>query len=223
MTFDDYPAGVSAPNTGQCAVYCGTGVTVDSLTWSPNVPAVTAVSPAAGPMTGGTAITITGSGFVSGASTVNFVDTKGIDNAIVPATSVNVTSPTTITAVSPGIIVGSSYYATVTTPGGTSAAGAASTFTYSPVKPTVSTVTPNSGAVQHGIAVTITGSGFFSGATVSFVRVSGGSPLAATAVNVVSSTKITAISYPVTTAGSYYVVVTTPYGSSPNGQIFTFS
>ena len=223
VTFDDYPAGVSAPNTGQCAVYCGTGVTVNSLTWSPTVPTVTSIAPAAGPMTGGTSVTITGTGFVSGATTVNFVDTRAIDNAVVAATNVTVTSPTTITAVSPGIIVGTSYYATVTTPGGTSATSPASTFAYSTVKPVVTSVTPNSGQVQHGTAVTIAGSGFFSGATVTFVKVSGGTPLPATAVNVVNSSKITAISYPVATAGTYYVVVTTPYGTSANSQTFTFS
>jgi hypothetical protein len=32
--FDDYPPGFSAPNNGQCAVYCGTGISITSWVWS---------------------------------------------------------------------------------------------------------------------------------------------------------------------------------------------
>lgn len=35
VVFDDYPPGVSAPNPNACAVYCGTGMTVNSWRWSP--------------------------------------------------------------------------------------------------------------------------------------------------------------------------------------------
>jgi hypothetical protein len=55
------------------------------------------------------------------------------------------------------------------------------------VGPTVSAISPNSGTTSGGTAVTITGTGFQSGATVTV----GGA--AATSVNVVSSTTLTAV------------------------------
>ena len=76
VTFDDYPAGVSAPSTGQCVTYCGTGQTIGSWVWSPVAPTVTAISLTSGPSAGGTPITITGTGFVTG-SIVTFVQESG--------------------------------------------------------------------------------------------------------------------------------------------------
>ena len=35
VTYGDYPAGDSAPNTAECVVYCGTSMTVNSWIWSP--------------------------------------------------------------------------------------------------------------------------------------------------------------------------------------------
>ena len=35
VTYGDYPAGTSAPNTAECVVYCGTSMTVNSWVWSP--------------------------------------------------------------------------------------------------------------------------------------------------------------------------------------------
>jgi hypothetical protein len=229
VTFDDYPAGVSAPNAGQCAVYCGTGITVDSLVWSPLVPTVTAVTPSSGPITGQTALAITGSGFANNATTVNFVDTNPADNVIIPATNVTVTSATTITATSPAITTtGTAYYVTVTTPGGTSAYTTASSFSYAPVKPIVTSISPNTGQIQHGTSMTITGSGFVTGTngappTVTFIPQGGGDSFTATAVSVVGATKITAISPTNAPAGTYSVTVTTTNGTSANGPVFTNS
>ncbi len=127
VTFDDYPSGVvSAPTGAQCVAYCGTGITVNSWLFSPTVPTVTALSTsgggAGGSITGGTTVTITGSGFVNGASTVNFVEESGgvpaTDNTVLPASNVVVNSSTSLTAVSPEVIEGTTYFVTVTTPTG---------------------------------------------------------------------------------------------------------
>lgn len=227
VTFDDYPAGVSAPNSGQCAVYCGTGITVDSLVWSPLVPIVTGVNPSSGSITGQTAMTITGSGFVPNATTVNFVDTNPADNVVIPATNVTVTNANTLTATSPAITTtGTAYYVAVTTPGGTSAHSPASNFSYAPVNPTVTSLSPSTGQVQHGTSVTITGSGFVNGTNgtppvVTFIG--GGGSFTATAVQVVGSTTITAISPTTAPAGTYVVTVTTTNGTSASGPVFTNS
>jgi hypothetical protein len=85
------------------------------------VPAVTGVSPAAGPTTGGTSVTITGTGF-SNATAVKFGTTTA-------ASSFTVVSGTQITAVSPAQSAGP-VYITVVAPGGTSLQGAGNKFTY---------------------------------------------------------------------------------------------
>ena len=76
VAFDDYPAGLSSPTTGQCVVYCGSSMAVTSWVWKPVVPTVTGISVTNGLITGKTGLVVTGSGFVQG-STVNFVQENG--------------------------------------------------------------------------------------------------------------------------------------------------
>ena len=168
------------------------------------VPTVTSVSPNSGTTAGGTAVTITGTNFATGA-TVTFGSTA--------ATNVVVVSGTQITATTP---VGSAGAATVTVsnPGGQSGS-LASAFTYV-AAPTVSSVSPNSGSTAGGTAVTITGTNFVTGATVTFGSV------AATNVVVVNSTTITATT-PAGSAGATTVTVTNPSGlSGSSGSAFTY-
>jgi hypothetical protein len=73
--------------------------------------------------------------------------------------------------------------------------------------PTVTGISPTSGSSNGGTALTITGTGFLAGATVSL----GGT--AATGITVVSSTKITATA-PAHAAGAVNVVVTNTDGQS---------
>ena len=75
-------------------------------------------------------MTITGIGFYSGA-TVKFVaESGGVLGASVPASS-TVNGPTSITAFAPPVGAAGTYYITVSTAGGTSAAGPIDVFTYS--------------------------------------------------------------------------------------------
>ncbi len=131
------------------------------------VPAVTGVSPGAGPSVGGNTITVTGSGFTD-ASAVTF--------GAVPATSFTVDSDSSITAVVPAGAVGIDDV-TVTTPGGTSAVSAADQYVYHPTCTTTITgphsgnITVSSGltclvnasqagsvTVEAGAALSVTGS-----------------------------------------------------------------
>lgn len=81
-------------------------------------PTVTGISPRSGPEAGGSTVTITGAGFVPGATTVSFGGH--------PASSVRVASSTTLTAVTPRGV--GAARVEVGTPGGTSAA--AQPYTY---------------------------------------------------------------------------------------------
>ncbi len=165
------------------------------------VPGVTLVSPASGPLAGATAITITGTGF-TGAT--------GVTIGGAAATTVVVVSSTSITAKTPARPAGAASVL-VTTPGGTSAAN--TLYSYLPV-PTVSSVSPSSGPLAGGAAITITGTGFTGATAVTF----GGTAL--TSVVVVSDTSITAVT-PVKVAGTTSVLVTTPGGTNVGTILYT--
>jgi large repetitive protein len=243
VTFDDYPVGVGEPSYGQCVVYCGAGLTVNSWLLYPTVPAVTGISPTSGSVTGGGTITITGSGFAEH-STVNFIEESGgtptTDNVAisVPSTSVN-SSGTQAQATVPCVVEGSTYFVTVSTPTGTSADGQVYTFTTGTPQITAVTSTPASsplgGPSTGGTAVTITGNNFVIGDAVNFVQESGGQPVqngavvGATSVTVsrtgANTVEITALAPPIAIGSTYFVSVASPHnGSAANGSgnVFTY-
>jgi len=158
---------------------------------APNpAPTVTSISPTTGTTAGGTAITITGTGFLAGA-TVKLGGTS--------ASGVNVVSGTSITATAPAHSAGS--VSVVVTNTDSQNATLSNGYSYINPAPKVTSIAPTSGPTAGGASVTITGTGFLSGATVSL----GGA--AATGVNVVNSTSITATTA-AHTAGVVSVVVT---------------
>jgi hypothetical protein len=143
-------------------------------------------------------VTITGTNFAAGA-TVTIGGTA--------ATNVVVVSGTQITATTPAHAAGAATV-TVTVTGQTG--NLANGFTYTG-PPTVTSVSPNNGSVAGGTAVTITGTNFAAGATVTF-----GSN-AATNVVVVSGTQITAT----TPAGSVGAVTVTVTVNGQAGSLAT--
>jgi hypothetical protein len=166
------------------------------------VPTVTDVSPPSGPVTGGTGVTITGTGF-TGASAVTFGG--------VAATTFTVNSDTSITATAPAQTSAAPFGATVqvTTAGGTAGDGSVDDiFNYTPVVPTITSVSPNEQGTIGDSTITITGTGFTSDATVNF-----GSAGAASGVTVLSLTSLTAVSPPAP-AGTVDITVTTSGGTS---------
>ncbi|MEU0009244.1 IPT/TIG domain-containing protein [Streptomyces sp. NPDC006314] len=159
------------------------------------VPVVTAVVPSSGPTSGGTSVTITGTGF-TGTTAVRFADT--------PAASFFVISAGQITAVTPAGSPGGAAV-TVITPGGTSAASSGAYFFYA-APPVLNTADPAQGPAAGGTVVTLTGTGLLNASAVRFGSTN------ATSFAVVSSTQITATA-PSGTGGSQITVVT-PGGSS---------
>jgi len=112
-------------------------------------PTISGINPNAGSTAGGDAITITGTGFVDGA-TVNFGA-----NA---ATNVVVVNSTTITLTTPAGLA-SSVDVTVTNPDGQKAT-TPNGYTYLDPPPQAASVNPNSGLTTGGTNVTINGTGF---------------------------------------------------------------
>lgn len=181
---------VTVTNTnGTSASYSG------GVSTTPGIqPVVSSVTPPTGSPVGGTPVTIAGGGFVVGA-TVTFGGQ--------PATNVAVVSPTMITAVTPASIAGP-VTVLVSNPAG-SVGGLNSSFTYTLTAPVLSSLVPNTGPTGGGTAVTLAGSGFVAGATVTF----GG--LAASNVILVSTSQIVATTPP-GTVGPAVVLVTNPGG-----------
>jgi hypothetical protein len=172
-------------------------------------PGVTGLAPTSGPTGGGTSVVITGSG-LSGATAVKF--------GSVNATTLTVNGAGQITAVSPPATAAGPVYVTVTTPGGTSAAGTPDQFTYVQAAPAVTSISPATGSTAGGTVVTITGTNFTPGTpTVAF----GANPGTVTAFTATSIT----VTAPAGAAGQVHVVVTTPAGSSPTGtgDLFTYA
>ena len=172
-----------------------TVVAADQFTYW-GTPTISLVNPNAGPIGGGTSVTLTGTQFAPGA-TVLF--------GLTPAASVIVNSATSITAVAPAGSAGT-VDITVTTIGGTSTIVAADQFTYAST-PTVTAVSPLAGPIAGGTSVTLTGTNFFAPATVSF----GGT--AGTAITVNNATTIT-VTAPAHAVGTVDITVTTGAGTS---------
>jgi hypothetical protein len=165
------------PGTTQSSVTVITGGTPDSSCGTGGAaPTVTALSPTSGPAAGGTAVTITGSGFsTTGGAT---------------ATGVSCTSTSSCSATSPA---GSGTVDVRVTVGGlTSAIVAADQFSYtSGTTPAVTSLSPTSGPAGGGTVVTITGTNFSTSTgatTVAFGTTAG------TSVSCASTTSCTATS-----------------------------
>ena len=164
------------------------------FTYLTPAPALSQLSPRTGPTAGGTTVTLTGSN-LSGATSVRFGSTG--------ATSFRVTSPTTITAVSPGRPTGP-VNVTVTTAGG--AATLDDAFSYVPA-PMLSFVDPGSGPLV-ATPVTLVGTALTADARVTFGGVL--TPVLSAAPN---GTELT-VNSPAHAPGFVDVVVTTTGGSS---------
>ena len=182
------------------------GTLTNGYTYTNPAPTVSSIAPSSGSTSGGTSVTITGTGFLTGA-TVKIGGTA--------ATNVVVANSTSITATSAAHSAGSGSVVVTNTDGqsGTLASG----YTYTNSAATVSAIAPSSGSISGGTSVTIAGTGFLTGATVKL----GGT--AATNVVVANSASITATTA-AHAAGAVNVLVTNTDGQSgtlTNGYTYT--
>jgi len=167
-------------------------------------PTVTGISPASGPASGGTSVTVTGSGFT---------DVVAANFGSVAAAKFSPVRDTQITCVSPPG-TGTVDVVVVTASGGASDTSPADQFTYIP-PPAVTGISPNSGPAAGSTSVTITGTHFSGATAVTF------GPNAASSVKPGSDTQIVAVSP--AGVGSVDVVVTTPSGPSTTSPADRFT
>ncbi|MEU6206159.1 IPT/TIG domain-containing protein [Micromonospora musae] len=162
---------------------------------------VSGSTPREGPTTGGTTVTITGSGF-TGATGVTFAGVAGTGFTVNPA-------GTTITVVTPPNPAGPATVALVF-PAGTANAGS---FTYRPVAvaPTIESLSPDHGGTAGGTVVTVRGSGFVPGRTAVGLC---GRTIAAGEVTVAADGRSLTFRTPPCAAGNAAVRVTTSGGTS---------
>ena len=168
---------------------------VGAFTYGTPPPAIISISPSSGTIAGDTSVTITGTGFQPGVpgTTVTF--------GAVAGTGVNVLSSTKIQVTTPAHAVGA-VDVRVTNPDSQSATLAGG-YTYV-TSPVIAALSVDSGLSIGGTPVTIRGSNFAGGATVTFGAVP------AASVNVVNSTQIDVTSPPQPAGTIVDVTVTNP-------------
>ena len=169
-------------------------------------PTVTSIAPIAGPLAGGTQITIRGTNF----TTTSVVTVGGV---VTPAVFVD---PTTLTTATPPSPTPTAAHVRVTTGSGQSPEVAEDLFTYTN-GPIVDSLNPNNGLTLGATIVVVTGKNFIAPLSVSF------GPNVATSFNVNSATQITVLSPPNGTAGPVDVRVTRGADVSPVGAATKFT
>ena len=192
--------------------FSGTSSTSSSDTFSyANAagPVVSGLDVHTGTTVGGTAVTIYGSGFTS---------PTGVSFGGLPALWYQFNTDSSITAVAPPEAAGT-IHVTVTTYSGTSSTSGADTFSFTNLTasaPTVTGVSPNTGATSGGQVVLLTGTDFYGTSAVDF------NGTAATNVQVLTNTTLTATA-PAGTAGTIDITVTTNNGTSSPGSADHFT
>ena len=186
----------------------GTSTPPLAFTYVPDAvtPTATSLSPDQGPTTGGTEVTIEGSGFVAGETSVII----GVD--VIPSSEVTVADDgmslvfTTPPHTPGGVAV------TVSTPGGTTTPPLEFTYVAGPdvAPPTVDELTPPQGPTAGGTTVVIVGSGFVEGETTVTI---GGTTIPAGDVTVSPDGTMLSFVTPPHAAGEVPVSVTTPGGT----------
>jgi Domain of unknown function DUF11/IPT/TIG domain len=166
-----------------------------------NPPTISTVTPSAGPANVGTSVTIAGTNLVAGAA----VKFGGVS-----ATSVNPLG-TTLTCVMPALAAGT-VDVLLTTPGGSATKTAPYTYMN---PPSLVSLSQTSGPGSGGQSVTVTGTNFVSGMSVSFGGTNG-------TVTSVPDSAHAVVTTPTHAAGTFSVVGTTPGGSATLTNAYTF-
>jgi hypothetical protein len=208
-------------------------VTVESLGGSSNpqtvgiatVPNTSSISVHAGPTTGGTVVTATGSGF-DDVTSVDFFTNLGIFPGESGSTSnFTVNSSTSVTFTTPASLAGSGVFEVCNVAGCGFSSGPSVSFSYyEPVQPVVASVSPATGPAAGGVFATITGTGLGSVVSVDFGNVR--SALVANPEQPFGSgqsdTRVVALVPPGPAGTSVHITVTTLAGKSAPAASFSY-
>jgi hypothetical protein len=178
------------------------GTLTNGLMYQYPAPTITSISPAVATPAGGTSITITGTGFISGAK-VAFGANSATAVTFVSATTLKATTPASTGKAEGEVNV------TVTNPD-SQAATLTNGLMYQYPAPTITSISPAVASTSGGTVITITGTHFLSGATAGF------GPNNATEVTFVNSTTLKATA-PASTLSSQEGTVTV-WVTNPDGQ-----
>jgi surface protein len=161
------------------------------------------ISPKSGAVSGGSTVTITGSGFVSGV----IVNIGGNS-----CSGISIADSTTLTCMLPSHTLGA-VAVTVTNPD-SQTTSAANFFTYK-AAPTFTNLVPSTGPIAGGTLVTITGTDFVAGATVTFGGIQCLVPIVTSSTNITCTTP----SFP---AGPVDVTVKNPDNQTSTSRSFNY-
>jgi peptidoglycan/xylan/chitin deacetylase (PgdA/CDA1 family) len=186
------------------AFYKARGYRFVDLLGSTGLPTVTSISPSAGPVSPGTRVRVYGTNFTSVVS-VYFGGRPGAAIHVASSTELLVTSPSH-SALTVDV--------RVVTRHGTSPVTSRDRFTWV-APPHVSAISPSTGPTAGGTRVTVDGTDFRNVRSVSFGSAPG------TAIHVVTATRLLISAPP--GADSVPVVVTTDYGTSSGGPLFSYA
>lgn len=167
------------------------------FTYQQPAPTLSGMAPPSGSTNGGTTVVLSGS---------NFLPNPSVTFGGLPA-MVTASTPTAITVTTPAASAAGAVAVTVTNSDGQFGTLAGFNYVTPGPTPTLSAISSSSGPTSGGASVTLTGTNFVSGATVTF----GASP--ATNISVTSSSTITATTPP-NPAGPVNITVTNPDGQS---------
>lgn len=167
---------------------------------------ITAVDPAEGPLSGGTPVTITGT---------NFIDVTGVTLGGAPPSVFVVRSSTEITAYTPPV-TDAEVADVVVTSRAHATGSCAGCFTYYDPRVTIAAVSPDTGPLPGGTAVTISGTGFVAVTSVTIGGVPLGNP------TTVSFTEITGTTAARVAPGAVDVAVVGSGGSATCAGCFTY-
>jgi len=198
-----------------CTNFCGEGHSGMSGTLTVNAvagPTITSVSPATGPTSGGTTITINGTNFASGAA----VTIGG--RAATNVTVVNASTITAVTPLGPANELASQPLEVVVTNADGQSVTKAQAFAYFVPPPSITSLTPSAATTSGGTTVTIKGAGFTT-AVVTTVKFGG---TAATNVTIVDAVTMT-VTAPAHAAGTVDVTVQVGSQSTTKSSAFAYS
>jgi IPT/TIG domain len=196
------PVGAAGPATIEVTNVDGQTSSLAGAFTFQDAPTVSGISPANGLSIGGTSVTISGTGFLNGAT----VDLGGsaCNSPVITASSITCT---TSARAGGGVVT-----VTVTNTDGQS--GNFASFTYEP-PPVIVSVSPNVGTIAGGTSITITGTGFVAGATVDI----GGVPCV---TGIITTTSIPCTTGAHTTPGAKTITVTN-VDTQTGSQAFAFT